>query len=75
MTKSTAAMKINDFSLSRNLARPRGQRIINFLGKLIPSVWLRVMFDSDTMGIAFGLGLSQDLEIGDENWILYRHSK
>ena len=33
------------------------------------------MFDSDTMGIAFGLGLSQDLEIGDENWILYRHSK
>ena len=28
-----------------------------------PSMLLRLMFDSDTMGVGFGLGLSKDLEI------------
>ena len=49
--------------------------VFHFMTNPLLSLRLRVMFDSDTMGIAFGLGLSQDLEIGDENWILYRHSK
>ena len=34
---------------------------------------LRLMFDSDTMGV--GLGLSKDLEMGNENSILSRHSQ
>lgn len=36
----------------------------NVMGKPLPSVRLRVMFDSDTIGVGFGLGLSEYLEIG-----------
>ena len=30
-----------------------------------PSMLLRLMFDSDTMGVGFGLGLSKDLGMGE----------
>ena len=36
----------------------------NVMGKPLPSVQLRLMFDSDTIGVGFGLGLSEYLEIG-----------
>ena len=39
---------------------------------------LRLMFDSNTMGDGFGLGLSKDLEMGEwnvVNWMLYKHSQ
>ena len=36
----------------------------NVMGKPLPSVRLRVMFDSHTIGVGFGLGLSEYLEIG-----------
>ena len=36
----------------------------NVMGKPLPSVQLRLMFDSDTIGVGFGLGFSEYLEIG-----------
>ena len=37
--------------------------LCNFMGKPLPTVQLKLMFDSDTIGVAFGLDPSEYLEI------------
>ena len=39
-------------------------RVLSLYGQTAAFVRLKLMFDSDTMGVAFGLGLPEDLEMG-----------